>query len=257
MQANPKTYTVSRLARLAGVSVRTLHYYDQVGLLKPSAQTAAGYRLYGEADLLRLQQILLFKELDFSLADIRRALDDPGFDPVQALQRHRRLLEERRLRLERLLHTIDRTLATLTEDHMTLTDEELYEGFTKEQIERYPRQAAEMYDPALVKLANERVRKMSKAQWAAVKAEGDQVTRSLAGLMGRDPADPQVQALIARHYAWVEHFYPVSAEIYRGLGQLYTSHPEFRATYDRYAKDLADFMQAAMEVYARQALDGV
>ena len=257
MQANAKTYTVSRLARLAGVSVRTLHYYDQVGLLKPSAQSAAGYRLYGEQDLLRLQQILFFKELDFPLADIGQALDDPGFDQVQALRHHRQMLEERHLRLERLLHTVDKTISKLTEDTMTLTDEELYEGFTKEQAERYQREAAEMYDPEMVKLANERVRKMSKAQWAAVKAEGDAVTRGLAERMDRDPADPEVQALIVRHYAWVEQFYPVSAEIYRGLGQLYTTHPEFRANYDRYRPDLADFMQAAMEVYAREVLDKV
>ena len=88
-----------RLAKLAGVSVRTLHHYDQIGLLRPSTRTAAGYRLYGEDDLARLQQVLFFKELDFRLADIQKILDSPSFDRAQALEEHRRLLERRVLRL--------------------------------------------------------------------------------------------------------------------------------------------------------------
>jgi DNA-binding transcriptional MerR regulator len=249
-----KGYTVSQLAKMAGVSVRTLHHYDQIGLLKPPARTAAGYRLYGEADLLRLQQILFFKELDLPLREIGRILDDPGFDQVQALKDHRRLLHGQMERLACLLQTIDKTIQRLTEDDMALTDEELYEGFTKEQIERYKREAREMYDPALVEESERRVGRMSKAQWEAVKAEGDEVTRSLAALMDRAPDDAEVQALIARHHAWIEQFYPASAEVYRGLGQLYVGHPEFRAFYDRYQPGLADFVAAAMGHYADEVL---
>src|SRR5512143_296680 len=102
------TYTVQQLARLAGVSARTLRHYDHIGLLKPSARSAAGYRLYGEADLLRLQQILFFRELDFPLADIQGILDEPGFDQVKALHAHRRLLQQEADRLERLLKTIEK-----------------------------------------------------------------------------------------------------------------------------------------------------
>ena len=101
-------YTVCRLARMAGCSVLTLlHHYDQLGLLKPSTRTAAGYRLYGEQELLRLQQILFFKELDFPLSEIQAVLDDPDFDQVQALENHRRLLQQRADRLTGLLQTID------------------------------------------------------------------------------------------------------------------------------------------------------
>src|SRR5512136_2331510 len=102
-----RTYTVQQLARLAGVSVRTLHHYDHIGLLAPSARTAAGYRLYGAADLLRLQQILFFKELDLPLDEIQDILDDPDFDQIEALESHKRLLRERADRLARLLMTID------------------------------------------------------------------------------------------------------------------------------------------------------
>jgi len=249
-----KAYSVSQLARMAGVSVRTLHHYDHVGLLKPSSRTAVGYRLYGEPDLLRLQQILFFKELDVPLNEIRDILDDPAFDPVRALENHRRWLQKRAERLTRLLKTIDKTIQKLTEVDMQLTDEELYAGFTQEQIERYQREARELYDPRMVEASERRVRQMSKAQWEAVKQEGGEVAQGLAGLMDRAPGDPQVQQIIARHHAWIEQFYPASAEIYRGLGQLYVEHAEFRAFYDRFRPGLADFMQAAMVHYAEHNL---
>ena len=249
-----KAYTVSQLAKMAGVSVRTIHHYDHVGLLKPSSRTAAGYRLYGEQDLLRLQQILFFKELDFPLSEIRNVLDDPGFDQVKALENHRRLLLKRAERLKRLLKTIDRTILRLTEDDTNMMDEELYEGFTKEQIERYKRQARELFDPDLVQESEQRVRNMSRAQWNALKEEGEEVLRLIVALVDRAPGDPKVQGLIARHHATIEQFYPASAEVYRGLGQLYVEHEDFRAFFDKYRPGLADFMKAAMAYYADHTL---
>jgi DNA-binding transcriptional MerR regulator len=248
------TYTVQQLARLAGVSVRTLHHYDHIELLKPSARTAAGYRLYSDADLLRLQQILFFKELDFPLADIQAILDDPGFDQVKALHDHRQMLQAEADRLGRLLNTIEKTIAKLTEANMTMTDEELYEGFTPEQIERYTRAANEQYDPKIVAESNRRVRNMSKAQWQAIKAEGGAVAQQLADLMDKQPGDAAVQAAIARHYAWVDNFWHPTAESYRGLGQGYAEHPEFRAFYEKYRPGLADFLCAAMSYYADHTL---
>ena len=247
-------WTVGETARLAKVSVRTLHHYDHIGLLNPSARTAAGYRQYGEADLLRLQQILFFKELDFPLADIQAILDQPGFDQVQALHDHQRLLQQEADRLGRLLNTIEKTISRLTEDNMSMTDEELYEGFTPEQIERYAREVNERYDPKIVAESNRRVRNMSKAQWQTVKAEGDAVAQQLAGLMDKQPSDAAVQAAIARHYAWVDNFWHPTAESYRGLGQGYAEHPEFRAFYEKYRPGLADFLRAAMTYYADHTL---
>jgi DNA-binding transcriptional MerR regulator len=250
------TYTIQQLARLAGVSVRTLHYYDQLGLLKPSARTAAGYRLYGEANLLRLQQILFFRELDFPLTEIQAILDDPAFDQVKALRDHQLLLQQEADRLGRLLKTIEKTISRLTEDNMTLpmTDEELYEGFTPDQIERYTREANELYDSKIVAEANRRVRNMTKAQWQAVKVEGGAVAQQLAELMDKKPGDAAVQAAIARHYAWVNNFWHPTAESYRGLGEGYAQHPEFRAFYEKYRPGLADFMCTAMTYYADHTL---
>jgi len=249
-----KAYTVRQLAGMAGVTVRTLHHYDAVGLLSPSTRTSAGYRLYREEDLLRLQQILFFRELDFPLEQIAAILDDPGFDRVRALESHRRLLSEQVGRLQRLLTTVDKTIARLTEGQMGLTDEELYEGFSKEQAERYRREARELYGEEVVEASEQRARQMTKAEWNTVKDEGEAVTRGLAALADRDPADPEVQALIARHYAWVATFWTPNAASYAGLGQLYTDNPEFRANYDKYRPGLADFMRAAMEVYSERKL---
>jgi len=139
---------------------------------------------------------------------------------------------------------------------MPITDEELYEGFTKEQIERYKRETRERYDPVLVEESERRLRNMTKAQWQAVKAEGEDVTRAIAELMHKAPDDPEVQALIGRHHAWIECFYPANAEVYRGLGQLYTQHEEFRTFYEKARTGLADFMQVAMGHYADQQLEG-
>jgi len=141
------------------------------------------------------------------------------------------------------------------EDDVTLTDEELYAGLSTEQIERYKREARELYNPALVEESERRVKRMSREQWRAVGAEGEAVTSGMATLMDRTPNDPEVQALVARHHGWIENFYPCSAEIYRGLGQMYVEHPDFRAFYEKARPGLAGFMSAAMKVYADQVLD--
>jgi DNA-binding transcriptional MerR regulator len=249
-----KRYTVHQVATMAGISVRALHHYDQIGLLAPAGRSEAGYRLYSEDDLLRLQQILFYRELDVPLREIGRILDDDDFDPLATLVAHGERLRRERERLGRLLETIERTMARIKGDDMTLTDEELYEGFTREEAERYRREARQQYGEEVVQASEERARRMSKAQWAALKQEGEDVARGLAALVGRDPADAAVQALIARHYATIEPFYHPTAEIYRGLGQLYVEHPEFRAHYERYAEGLAEFMQAAMVYYADHGL---
>lgn len=153
---------------MAGVSVRTLHLYDQKALVSPSRRTPAGYRLYGETDLLRLQQVLFYRELDFSLDDIKLALDTPGFDNVAALRRHRRLLELKAERLYTLMGTIDRTIRNLNGKDDMLNDKDLYEGFDDETIERYEREAKASWGGTDVyEQSHKRVRAMSKEQWQA------------------------------------------------------------------------------------------
>jgi len=137
---------------------------------------------------------------------------------------------------------------------MELSDDELYEGFTPEQAERYPREAREMWGKEWVEETEQRIRKLSKQQWEAVKQEGGAVTLRIAGLADREPGDPEVQAAVDAHHAWIEHFYPAPAEVYAGLAQTYADHPEFRAFYERYRPGLADFMHDAMQYYCKHSL---
>jgi DNA-binding transcriptional MerR regulator len=182
-----KTYSVKKLSSLAGVSVRTLHHYDRLGLLKPSVRTEARYRLYGEKELIRLQQILFYKELDFPLQEIRQVLEDPDFDLVTALKSHKTALKDRRDRLTTLLGTIDKTISKLKGEQIMVTDEELYAGFPKEQAEAYRQEAAAKYGAKVVEDSENNLRKMTKADWANEKGEAEDIARTLAGTDAQRP----------------------------------------------------------------------
>lgn len=247
-------YSVSKLAKMASVSVRTLHHYDEIGLLKPSFRSDAGYRQYQREDLLRLQQVLFYRELDFSLNEIKEILGNPDHDEVQALTKHRKCLVQRIKRFTNLLNTLDKTLLHYKENTMALTDKELYEGFSKEQIELYNKEVDEKYDPELVKISKERIGKMSKGQWKEIKAEGENIAREMAEIIDLSPESDDVQKLVKRQHTWIENFYPANAETFKGLGKGYTENPEFREFYDKYKPGLADFLCLAMEYFADMEL---
>jgi DNA-binding transcriptional MerR regulator len=247
-------YSVGGLARLAGVSVRALHHYDEIGLLCPSARSEAGYRQYDRHDLMRLQQILFYRELDLPLGEIRSILGREDFDPIKALQNHRAGLMARSERLLQLIETVDQTITQLMEGSMTLSDEELLAAFTPEQAKRYQKEARERWGEERVEQTEQKLKKLSQGEWERVQEEGSLVSQELASLMDRSVEDPEVQKAIARHHAWIENFYPAPAEVYRGLGQMYAEHPEFRAFYAQYAEGLADFMQQAMTIFADEVL---
>ena len=138
---------------------------------------------------------------------------------------------------------------------MPLTDEELFGSFNKDIIKRYNLEASDAYGTEFVSRVNRKIRNQSKAQWQAVQQEGVAIAKGLSKLMDREPADPDVQTLIARQHAWIENFYPVDADVFRGLGDLYTTNSEFRAHYDQYTPGLADFMCNAMTHYAETVLE--
>jgi DNA-binding transcriptional MerR regulator len=248
------SYTVGELAALAGVSVRTLHLYDQKGLVSPSGRTPAGYRLYGEADLLRLQQVLFYRELDFSLEDIKKALDTPVYDYVAALKRHRRLLEFKAERLSTLMGTIDRTIRSLNGEDDMLTNKELYEGFDDQTIERYEQEAKTNWGGTdAYEQSRRRVRAMSKEQWQAVKTRGEEITLAFVALYkaGKSPDGPEAMEVCASWAGHLKAFYDPTPEMIEGLGAMYADHPDFRATYEKIAPGLADWLKPVMAAYAR------
>ncbi len=239
---------------MAGVSVRTLRLYDEMGLVSPSGRTQAGYRQYGEGDFHRLQQVLLYRELDVPLEEIRRMLDAPGFDTLEALARHRRLLELRAERLARLITTVDRTIKDLSGEETTMTTEELYEGFDKATIERYESEAKKHWGGTdAYEQSRKRTRAMSKDEWKRVGARGSAIETDFAAAFkaGEKPDGAAAATVCAR---WAEHlraFYDPSPEMLEGLGRMYSDHPEFRARYEEMAPGLADWLASALSSYSK------
>lgn len=231
MNATP--LSCRKLAILAGVSVRTLHHYDRIGLLKPAGRTEARYRSYGPAELLRLQQILFYKELDFSLEEIRTILEAPDFDLPTALRGQRAALQARRDRLTTLLTTIDNTISHLTHNPTMLTTEELYAGFPNDQAEAYRREVIKKYGAHTAEASEQHLRQLGKAGFEQLKAEQKDINRTIASMLHLDPASAEVQQQVARHYANIVGFWGPSVApadrlpAYRGLAQLYLDDPRY------------------------------
>ena len=241
-------YTVKQLADLAGVSVRTLHYYDEIGLLTPDAYGENGYRYYDEDALLRLQQILFFRELDFRLDEIKAIIDRPDFDVLRALQTHRVTLEGKAARLTGLLQTVDKTILRL-KGELGMSDKELFEGFAEEKQKQYAEEARRRYGSAEVDDSMKRWGNYSSAQKQQIVAEGEQIRRDLAASMGKGYDNPAVQQIVARWHQHLRYFYEPSVERLRGLGQLYVDDPDFRANYAKLDPKLPEFFRDAITFY--------
>lgn len=243
------TYTVQQLANLAGVTTRTLHHYDEIGLLSPARKSSNGYRQYGEAELLKLQQIMFFRELEFPLKEIETILKNPKFDIAAALSDHRKLIEIKKKRMNDLLKTIDKTLTKINHKK-TMDDKELYGGFSKEEAEAYAKEAKERWgNTEAYKQSQERTKKLTKDDWTRMSIETDSMLKEIVRNMDKGPASPEVQAQIAKHYASLRAFYEPNLEMYRGLANMYVDDKRFAAFYEKYHKDLPVFMRNAMLAY--------
>lgn len=243
-------YTVKAVADMASISVRALHHYDHIGLLRPAAVSPSGYRLYADADLARLQQVLFFRELGFSLKEIKAILDDPGFDRREALETHRRILLEKQSRLVKLIGSVERTLEAI-ERGSELDKNAMFEGFDEAKEEEYRKEARARWGNEVVDESVRRTSKFTKEDWAEIGAESNEINQAMASLMGRDPAEAEVQKWIGRWYKLInDRFYTVTPCVFRGLGDGYVADSRFTAFYDKVKPGLAEFMRAAMHVYA-------
>lgn len=244
-----KDYSVKQLAELAGVSRRTLHYYDQIGLLKPERQAGNRYRRYGEEAVYRLQQILFYRELGLSLAEIQTVLSDPGFDLVRALERHRQALQERRSRLDRLLQTVELTIISL-KGGISMEDQQLFEGFDDEQEKQYAQEAVQKWGneaAVSIRLWNSYGPEKQKA----IREEGNQIYLDFTRLIGEDPLSEPVQAVTRRWHQHMRYFYEPDIERLLGLAEMYVESPDFRETFDRFDPRLAPFMRLAILSYCK------
>lgn len=248
-----RTYQVREVARLAGVTVRTLHHYDQVGLLVPSLRSGAGYRQYTRDDLLRLQQILLGRELGFSLEQIRRMLDDPEFDRVEALQAQHVLLAERIERDHAILRAIDAALCVERGD-TTMSNEDmkqLFDGFDPSAHETEVQ--ARWGDTDAFEASTRRTRSYTKEDWHAIKAEATQIEEAFAEQLrqGARPTDRAVMDIAEQHRQHIDRwFYPCSPNRHAGLGDMYVADARFEAHYEEKAEGLARFIADAVRANA-------
>lgn len=243
-------YTVKQLSDLAGVSVRTLHYYDQIGLLKPSQVGANSYRYYDDAALLRLQQILFYREIGLELTHIRDILDSPGFDLVSALKTHRSVLQKKIDRLESLIGTVDSTINHLVKGE-NMGKRQLFEAFSDEKQKEYERLARLQYDPVIVNESVKRWKSYTEADRKKIGEEGNQVYSDLLTALeaGTSPQSAEVQAILQRWHNHLRYFYEPTLEILRGLGEHYNSDPAFIATFQKLHPDLPGYLQEGITTY--------
>ncbi|RJP51804.1 MAG: MerR family transcriptional regulator [Anaerolineaceae bacterium] len=243
-------FTVKQLSKLAGVTPRTLHHYDQIGLLKPTRVGENGYRYYGEESLLRLQQILLYRELDIPLEDIKKIVGRRDFDVLGALQSHKDALQKQVTRLNRLLVTVDNTIHHL-KGEKPMSNQGLFEGFSEEEQEKYALEAEQMYDPETVRESNRKWKSYSAAKKQSILDEGKAIYLDLIAAMPKRADSPEVQTLIQRWRGHMDYFWKPNLDQLLALAEGYNTDPRFKANFDRMHPKLAEFMREAVKVYVR------
>lgn len=251
-------YTVAKLAEISGISVRTLHWYDEVGLLKPAYHGANGYRYYEEEQLLILQQILFFRELGFELKQIRRVLGRSDFDKMVALSSHRQVLQKNMENTKKLIKTIDKTIEHL-KGTKKMKEKEMFSGFSKEQQAEYEKQIIERcgeQGKALIEESKQNAKKWSKADEENFKKEFVAICKELAGLVEQsfNPNAKEVQTVIRKHFLWLSKCWTPTKESYAGHGQLIAGS-ELQAAYAVYHARLPQFISEAIQVFAHKELN--
>lgn len=253
-------YTVKKLSKLSGVTVRTLHFYEEIALLKPAYYGSNGYRYYEEKQLLELQQILFFKELGLSLKQIQKIVGKDDFNRIAALHSHRKALSAEWEKIGVLLKTIDKTIKHLI-GKKKMKDKELFDGFHITLVkakEGTSYAAAEKLVAQSVKNPTrnpEDVAKRGKAYYDGIAKTTHALFQELASCIEKGPASEAAQKAIQKHHAFFEKTSVATKEVYMALAQLYREHPEFRKQLKPFHADLADFMADSMKVFADLNLD--
>ena len=239
-------FTVGELAKLTGITVRTLHHYDQIGLVQPSDRSDAGYRLYGQADVLRLQQVLLYRELGLPLDQIAGVLE--AGTPKAALAKHRETLVAKRAHLDAMLAALDTALAI--EEGRQMKPEDVISMFDGFDPEKYADEARAKWGATdSYKESARRTKSYGKAEWDAIKSEADSIYRRFTELMteGAAPSDARVRGVVEAHRAHIDRwFYPCSTEMQQGLAAMYVADPRFTENIDKYGSGLSQFIHAAV-----------
>lgn len=245
---------MQKLAQLAGVSTRTLRYYDEIGLLKPARINSSGYRIYGQIEVDKLQQILLYRELRLSLDRIKKIVNDPSFDKVRALKEHREQLLDKRKQLDLLIASVEKTIA-FTEGRINMTDKEKFEGFKQKMIDenekRFGKEIREKYGDAAIDRSNEKVKNMTQEEYEEmIQLERKMMSTLAEAIKLGDPGSEIAQKAAALHKQWLAYFWSeYSKEAHAGLAQMYVDDERFREYYDAKQPGSARFLRDAIHIY--------
>ncbi|MFD2117489.1 MerR family transcriptional regulator [Paenibacillus yanchengensis] len=239
---------VSELAALAKISVRTLHYYDELGLLQPTMITDAGYRLYSDENIEKLQQILFYRQLNIPLKQIKRLMDDPDYDHIAALEQHQLMLLKSREQLDILLSNLEQTIL-VAKGETTMSKEARFAGFSFDNNE-YEQEASERYGDDAVDDANKKVQGNNKAFGEQMADRMNELYRELAELRALNPRSEQAQTAIGKWYTMLNEISTYSPAMFRSLGEMYIQDERFTANIDQFGTGLALFMKEAMDEYA-------
>jgi DNA-binding transcriptional MerR regulator len=241
-------FTVKQLSKLAGVTPRTLHHYDAIGLLKPSRVGDNGYRYYGEDALLRLQQILFYRELDIPLDDIKKIMGRRDFDVLGALQGHKDALNKQVSRLNRLINTVDNTINHLKGKDI-MSEKQYFEGFTEEEQEKYALEAEELYGAEDVRASMKKWKSYSAEQKRRIMEEGGKNYADMIAAMPKGADSPEAQGIVERWRKHMDYFWTPKLDQLLGLANGYNDDPRFKANFDKMHPHLAEFMREAVKVY--------
>lgn len=240
---------VKEVAKLTGISVRTLHHYDEIGLLSPKRIAESGYREYTDEDLETLQQILFFRELGFPLKKIKDVLNSPSFDRQEALLLQQKMLLEKRSRLDQMILLIERTIQH-AEGEIQMTNKEKFEGFDFSH-NPYEQEARERWGNEAVERSNAKLAGMSEEEQKAMTKKMNTIYRKLAALRKGAPDSDKAQSAIKEWYDFLNNnFGSYSFEAFKGLGQMYISDERFTKNIDQFGDGLAKFMCEAMAAFA-------
>ncbi|GAA0661041.1 MerR family transcriptional regulator [Kitasatospora atroaurantiaca] len=249
-------YSVGQVAAIAKVTVRTLHHYDEIGLLSPAGRTPAGYRRYGDDDLDRLQQILFYRELGFPLDEIAAILDDESVSPTEHLRRQHQLISARITHLQQLAAAVEHAMEA-RKMGIQLTPEEKFEVFGEDYQESWEAEAEQRWGGTEAwKESQQRTATYTKADWERIKAEVDALNQRLAAAFGAGLAPDSGEAMdlaeVHRQHM-VDSFYDCTYQIHRGIADLYVTDPRFTATYEKVAPGLARWLHDAILANADRA----
>ncbi|MDG5788641.1 MerR family transcriptional regulator [Evansella sp. AB-P1] len=240
---------VKEVAALVGISVRTLHHYDEIGLLTPKEKSEAGYRFYSTEDLDTLQQVLFFRELGMPLKQIKEIISDPSFDRDEALILHKKMLMDKRDRLDKMISTIDKTVS-YKKGEIVMTDKEKFEGFDFSK-NPYEQEARERWGNDAVDASKMKLGNMSKEEQEKMSHEMTTIYKKLADQRTGSPDTKEAQAAIKEWYDFLnKNFSTYSLEAFKGLGQMYVADERFTKNIDNMGEGLAQFMCDAMGIYA-------